>query len=197
MRNNNWFEKKRESGLKRVRHAWRSVRVFCTNHAVSGIVSRRMRMWWYRHVMGYVVGKGTAILPDFRVSEPSGIIIGDNTIINNSCRFDNRCRIVIGDNVSVSYAVTILTMGHDIDSPDFAVKGGDVVVEDLVWLCARCMIMPGVRVGRGAVVLPGSIVTADVAPFSVVGGNPAQFVRKRNENLRYKLSWNPRVPMLG
>ena len=183
--------------MNQCRLVWRAASVYLNNHMISQLISRRCRMLWYRHAMGYVVGRASSILPDFRVSEPKNLEIGCHTVINNSCRFDNRRKIIIGDNVSVSYGVVILTVGHDIDSPDFAITGGEVVVEDYVWLCASCMIMPGVRIGKGAVVLPGSIVISDVEQFSVVGGNPAKFVRKRSENLHYELHWNPRVPMLG
>jgi acetyltransferase-like isoleucine patch superfamily enzyme len=180
----------------RSRKPRRACLVYVNNHLVSRFLSRRLRMLWYRKVMGYVLGSESSILPDFRVSRLANITIGCHTVINNSCRFDNRRKIVIGDNVSVSYGTTILTLGHDIDSPDFVTKGGDVVVEDYVWLCANCMIMPGVRMKKGSVALAGSVVTSDVEAFDVVGGNPAKVIRKRSQDLRYKLKWNPRVSLM-
>jgi len=183
--------------VKRYRKTRRSCLVYVNNHLVSHILSRRLRMSWYRNVMGYTIGDGASILPDFRVSEPSNVVIGCHTVVNNSCRFDNRRKIIIGNNVSVSYGTIILTLGHDLDSPDFVEKGAEVVIEDYVWLCANCMIMPGVRMKKGAVALAGSVVTTDVEAFVVVGGNPAKAVRMRSQDLRYKLDWNPHVPMLG
>jgi len=183
--------------VAKARQTQRSGLVYANNHIMSACLSRSLRMAWYRRVMGFEVGIGSSILPDFRVSEPCKLTIGEHTVVNNSCRFDNRHRIVIGNNASISYGVLLLTLGHDIDSADFATKGGDIYIDDYVWLCANCMIMPSVRIGRGAVVLSGSVVTHDVEPFSVVGGVPARFVRKRSEDLRYQPSWNPLVPMLG
>jgi len=172
--------------------------VYLNNHLISRLPSRVVRMSWYRYVMGYAIGEGASILPDFRVSRPSNLVIGCHTVINNSCRFDNRRKITIGNNVSISYGTTILTLGHDIDSPDFALKGGDVVVEDYVWLCAYSLVVPGVRLKTGAVALAGSVVTADVEEFTVVGGNPAKVLRERSRDLRYTLHWSPRMPdMLG
>lgn len=56
---------------------------------------------------------------------------------------------------------------------------GDTVIEDGVWIGMRSMIMPGVRIGEGAVIAAGSVVTKDVAPYTVVGGNPARQIKKR------------------
>ena len=91
----------------------------------------------------------------------------------------------------------ILTKGHDIDSADFSTKGAPVVIGDYVWLCANVLVLPGVTIGTGAVVLAGSVVTKSVEPYSVVGGNPAQFLRQRTRALDYKLHWDPWVPFFG
>jgi maltose O-acetyltransferase len=170
--------------VEKFEQAWSVARVLIANHLIF-MLGRGLRMVWYRMAMDFAIGEGSVILADCRVSEPSKLGIGKNTIVGNSCRFDNRQRIVIGDNVTISYGTVILTLGHDIDSSDFTLKRGDVRINNYVWLCAKCMVMPGVRIGEGAVVLPGSVVVHDVEPFSVVGGVPARFLRKRNRNLEY------------
>ena len=58
-------------------------------------------------------------------------------------------------------------------------KKGDTVIEDAVWIGMRSMIMPGVRLGEGAVIAAGSIVTKDVPPYAIVGGNPAKIIKYR------------------
>lgn len=187
--------------VARVKERWSVAsfvsRVYINNHVVARLLARRLRMLWYRRVMGFQVGEGSSILSDFRVAEPGKLRIGRHTVVNNSCRFDNRRPITVGDHVAISYGAVLLTLGHDIDSPVFALQGGGIRIEDYVWLCAKCMILPGLTIGKGAVVLPGSVVTHDVPAFSVVGGNPAQFIRKRNEDLRYDLHWDPWIPPLG
>ncbi|WXL25244.1 CatB-related O-acetyltransferase [Ectopseudomonas mendocina] len=65
------------------------------------------------------------------------------------------------------------------DVVDYAVSRGDVVIGSDVWLCTNCMILSGVTIGHGAVVAAGAVVTKDVAPYSIVAGNPAQHVRWR------------------
>lgn len=56
---------------------------------------------------------------------------------------------------------------------------GDTVIEDGVWIGMRAMIMPGVKIGEGAIIASGAVVTKDVAAYSVVGGNPAKEIKKR------------------
>lgn len=57
---------------------------------------------------------------------------------------------------------------------------GDIVIGNDVWLGRECVIMPGVKIGDGAIVAAYSVVTKDVDPYSVVGGNPAHFIKKRS-----------------
>jgi maltose O-acetyltransferase len=75
---------------------------------------------------------------------------------------------------------------HDIDSPDFATIGGPVTIEDYVYIGPRTIILPNIRIGRGAVVTAGAVVTKDVPEYAVVGGVPARFIRERSRDLRYK-----------
>jgi len=56
---------------------------------------------------------------------------------------------------------------------------GDTVIEDAVWIGMRSLILPGIRLGEGCVVAAGSVVTKDVPPYTIVGGNPAKIIKKR------------------
>ena len=107
------------------------------------------------------------------------LTVGSNTIINSGCYLDSRRGITIGNNVVLAHNTKIYTLGHDFEDEAFVTKGRPVVIEDYAVVFANAMIMPGVTIGKGAVVLPGSVVTKSVAPMAVVGGNPASFVRHR------------------
>ena len=147
--------------------------------------------------MRFNLGSTTSVLTDFKVAQRGNLHIGNNTVVNNSCRFDNRFPIEIGNNVSVSYGTHLLTKGHDVNSPNFKTKGAAIRIDDYVWICTNAMILPGVSIGKGAVVLSGAVVTKNVDPYAVVGGNPAKTVGERSKELTYNLDWNPWVPFWG
>ena len=65
---------------------------------------------------------------------------------------------------------------------------GDIIVKDDVWICTNSIICSGVTIGQGAIVAAGSVVTKDVEPYAVVGGNPAKIIKYRFDDvLRKKL----------
>jgi acetyltransferase-like isoleucine patch superfamily enzyme len=104
-----------------------------------------------------------------------GVAIGRNSQINRNCTIDIRSGLTIGDNVTISPEVMILGGSHDVNDPTFPdVDDGPVTIEDYVFIGSRAMILPGVTIGRGAVVTAGAIVTKDVAPMTVVAGVPAK-----------------------
>lgn len=107
--------------------------------------------------------------------------IGSNTIINSGCYLDNRRGITIGKNVVIAHNTKIYTLGHDINDCCFITKGKSVVLEDFVVVFSNVLIMPGVTIKRGAVVLPGSVVTKNVEEMVVVGGNPAVPIKMREQ----------------
>lgn len=103
------------------------------------------------------------------------LTIGDDTFLNYGTSVGATGRIEIGARVNVGpYVMIIDTVFHDAYDRTLVPPPKPVVIEDDVFLGAKCSIMPGVRVGRGAVVATGSVVTKDVAPFTVVGGVPAR-----------------------
>ena len=69
-----------------------------------------------------------------------------------------------------------------------ALSKGSIIVEDDVWIGARTVILSGVRIGQGAIIAAGSVVTKDVEPYSIVAGNPAKLIKYRFEdNIRAEL----------
>lgn len=114
------------------------------------------------------------------------ISIGKNTVINFGCYLDNRRGITIGDNVGIAHNTKIYTLGHDLDDPQFKTKGAPVTINDNVFVFSNVLVMPGVTIGEGAVVLAGSVVTKDVEPWTIVGGNPARKIRERSREIDYK-----------
>ena len=73
----------------------------------------------------------------------------------------------------------LITGSHDISSPAFKLTTKSIAIGDNVWVATGATILPGVMIGEGAVVAAGAVVTKDVEPWTVVGGNPAKFIKKR------------------
>jgi maltose O-acetyltransferase len=120
------------------------------------------------------------------------VFLGDRNVINFDCLFDGRRHAIrVGNDVSIGPEASILTLGHDPQSPDFADKGGDVVIGDRAWICYRATILPGVSIGEGAVVGAGAVVSRDVEPYTIVAGSPARIVGQRNRALDYRCNFSP------
>lgn len=116
--------------------------------------------------------------------------IGRNSVINQGCLLDNRGQIEIGNCVNISHGSKIYTAGHDLDDMFFTGRKRKVKIGDHVCIFSNVIIMPGVIMQEGSVALPGSVITKDVQPFSVVGGNPAKHIKWREKDLRYKLKFD-------
>jgi maltose O-acetyltransferase len=120
--------------------------------------------------------------------EPSGIKIGEDTIIGDHAFLDGRAPLTIGNHVDIASSVMIYNSEHDLEKEDFSAKSGPVEIGDYVFIGPRAIILPGIKIGRGAVVAAGAVVTKDVPDFAIVGGVPAKTIGERtNKNLNYKL----------
>ena len=171
---------------------------YLTNHVLTHVPSYTLRHGWLRRMLGVRIGQGTSILMGCRFyfyrllgRGAGGLLVGENTIINRHCYFDMRGGIRIGSNVSISPEVSFITSQHLVDDPDFGIQDLEIVVEDRAWIGSRVTILPGVRVGEGAVVAAGAVVAKDVEPFAVVGGTPARKIKDRARNLSYVLDFRP------
>jgi maltose O-acetyltransferase len=143
------------------------------------IPSHAARFILYRFFFGVDYPRSSIIYWRCRFFEPSGVHIGANSFVGNDAFLDGRSEIYIGNNVSIAGEVRIYTMEHDIASPTFGGSGARVNISDWVVIGARVTILPGVTVGEGAVLASGAVVTKDVAPWTMVGGVPAKFIKTR------------------
>lgn len=138
------------------------------------------------------MGEGCNIQMHCRFLNGRKVTFGNRVVINYGCMLDGRSfPVEIGDDVSMGPEASILTLGHDPQSPQFEDKGGPVVIGNRAWIGYRALILPGVTVGEGAVVAAGSVVSRDVEPFAIVAGVPARPVGTRPRDLSYELSFQP------
>jgi maltose O-acetyltransferase len=116
----------------------------------------------------------------------TSVSIGEDTYIGEEVLItgNETARITIGNNVDLGPRVVITSGTHELDmiSPHSAGlgKGAPVRIEDGVWIGANSTILPGVTIGRKAVIGAGSVVNRDIPAFSVAVGNPCRPVKKWN-----------------
>lgn len=110
--------------------------------------------------------------------------IGDRLVIGRFCSIAAQTRFIMnGGNHATDWFTTfpfpVFGSGWEAASPESWPNRGDTIVGHDVWIGYSATIMPGVQVGNGAIIATGSVVTRDVEPFAIVGGNPAQLIRYR------------------
>ena len=107
------------------------------------------------------------------------LIIGEGTFINTACIVSASNRIVIGKNCQIANQVIIMDGDfHGVDDRAEPGKSDAIIIGDNAWLATRSMVLKGVKIGEGATVAAGAVVTKDVAPYTLVGGVPAKLIRK-------------------
>lgn len=156
-------------------------------HCVGHVPIHHLRRFFYR-LAGMRIGVGTSIHTGLRLYDPAGITIGKDTIIGEDAVLDGRGPIIIGNHVAFATGVMIYNSQHDIRDPQFVAITKAVHIDDYVFVGPRAIILPGVHIGKGAVVGAGAVVTKDVPSGVVVGGVPALPIGDRPlQHYSYKL----------
>lgn len=138
------------------------------------------------------VGYQSNFLMGLEIRKGKNIIIGNNCVVNKNVLLDGRGgKLIIGNNVDIAQETNIWTLEHDVHDDYHKDIGADVIIEDYVWIASRCTILPGVTIGRGAVVASNSVVTKDVPEMAIVGGVPAKLISTRKSALKYRLNYKP------
>lgn len=144
--------------------------------------------WLVYLAAGVKIGSGSHIHIGAQFFYPANVSIGKDTIIGQGAFLDGREKLKIGDHVDIASEVMIYNSEHDIHAEDFHATSAPVEIEDYVFIGPRAIILPGVKIGKGAVVAAGAVVTKDVAQFTIVGGVPARVIGERGlKDLHYKL----------
>jgi acetyltransferase-like isoleucine patch superfamily enzyme len=177
------------SGLReRIVLPLRSLLVAGANQGIARLPGHRLRRAYYRHVLGWQIGRDSSIHQGLMVYGGRGrVVIGDQTTIQLGCFFIGvgMADLRIGNNVAIAYRTTIILGGHDIRARDFGMILAPVTIEDYVFVGANATILGGVRLGEGCVVGAGAVVGKTVPPYAIVTGNPAKVVGERPRDLDY------------
>lgn len=153
--------------------------------------SYSLRIWFLRKLK-MSIGTNSSLLRNVRIINPFNIVIGNNSVVNPEALLDGRGgKVIIGNNVDIARETNIWTMEHDPHDDFHRTKGGDVIIEDYVWIASRVTILPNIKIGRGAVIASGAVVTKDVPEMAIVGGIPAKVIGIRKSKLKYTLNFHP------
>ncbi len=109
------------------------------------------------------------------------ISIGCGTHVNYGCFFDTLARISIGENCAIAMGVYLITSTDAIGTSSEragALLGKSISIGNGCWIGARATVLPGVNIGEGCIVAPGSVITHDCQPNGLYAGNPARFIRR-------------------
>jgi acetyltransferase-like isoleucine patch superfamily enzyme len=133
----------------------------------------------FSDLIGKTVDDSFLLIPPFYTACGVDITVGRNVFVNQNCTFYDLGGLDIADDVMIGPNVSIITTGHPIEPSQrrASVIAKPVVIERNVWIAAGAIIIGGVTVGENSVVAAGSVVTKDVPPNTLVGGNPAQIIR--------------------
>lgn len=141
------------------------------------------RNWGDIHLKGCALDRGVTLLCS-GPPKPAKIMIGQGTYINRGTMLDSHRKIHIGSNVMVGPCCYITDSDHGLQAGQSVKKQpmtlGEVVIEDEAWIGAHVTILKNVRIGRGAIVAAGAVVTKSVGPNEKVAGVPAQLIGKRS-----------------
>lgn len=119
------------------------------------------------------------VFPNARIYAPFNLELFDRACIGPKVYVYNLGNVVLREKAVLSYEVMLCGGTHDLSVPNMPLLVGDIEIGTDAFLGARSLVLPGVNIGDGAVVGAGAVVTKDVEPWAVVGGNPAKVIKKR------------------
>lgn len=139
----------------------------------------------YMRLQGAKIGKSITYYPGIKINPCMNIKLGNQVDLAWGVIITTGGGVEIGDRTLIGYRTMISSANHVIPpNREKIFHAGHtpekVIIENDVWVGGNCVITAGVTIGEGSVVAAGSVVTKDVAPFTIVGGVPAKFIKQRD-----------------
>ena len=130
-------------------------------------------------LFGAKIGKGANVYASARIWAPWNLVVGDYSVIGPQVDCYNQGKITIGKHTNISQKTYLCASSHDFTTSTFPLILCPIVIHDQVWIAADAFIGPNVNIGEGAVIGARSAVFRRVSPWTVVGGNPAVYIKDR------------------
>ena len=144
--------------------------------------SPRTFFGWRRfllRLLGAKIGHQAHIYNSAIIYMPWNLVIGDYSSIGEWALIYNLGLINIGSCTTISQRAHLCSGTHDYTDPILPLLKPPIMIEDQAWVCADSFVGPDVTIGQGAIVGARAVVIKDVPPWTIVAGNPAKFVKKR------------------
>ena len=129
-------------------------------------------------LFGAKIGKGCVVHSSAYIPSPWKLAMGDISCLGPNVKL-HIGEIIIGSKVTISQGTYLCSASHDASSLNTPFVFGKIIIEDFVWVAAECFVMMNITIGKGAVVGARSSVFKNVEPWTIVGGNPAKFIKNR------------------
>lgn len=131
-------------------------------------------------LFGGTVGKGVHIYPTCKIWAPWLLVMDDFSCLGPDVEVYNPDGCTIGRHAIISQDAYLCGATHDFNSENFTYIKREIIIGAYAWICAKAIVLPGVRCGEGSVLGAAAISSKDLEPWSVYAGNPAKFVKPRN-----------------
>jgi maltose O-acetyltransferase len=183
-----------QTNAPRTRNTSRSYFSTKVAYNIGRLHGLKLRLFLYRKI-GMKIGNNCVVRRGVYLGSPNELEMGDGSFIGRASLY---CTggVKIGKNVNISDGAVVITAKHDVNSPAFEALYEPIIIEDWAWIATNAIVLAGVTVGEGAVVAAGAVVTKDVAPYSVVGGNPAKVIGERKKQPFTYIPGNYHPPFL-
>jgi putative colanic acid biosynthesis acetyltransferase WcaF len=163
-------------GLLIKRALWSIVEATLYRFSLHG--ANRWRAMLLR-MFGAKIAPGCTIRRTSTILYPWNFAMGAVSCLGEQCVVYNLGPVTLGERVLVSQEAYLCAGSHDYRYKAMPLTSAPIALKDDCWVCARAFVAPGVSIGAGAIVAAGAVVVRDVADWTIVGGNPAQFIKDR------------------
>ena len=161
------------------------------NSFINNVPSRRIRKYLLKKFLASF-GIRNGVQMNCKFINGKDIYLGNHNAINFGCVFDaRRIDIRLGNDVSIGPEALILSFGSGYKDREADNERKETFIDDYSYISYGSIILPGVKIGKGAVVGAGSVVFNDIKPYTIVSGNPARFIKRRNKTLDYRINYDP------
>ena len=138
----------------------------------------RWRVFLLR-LFGAKIGIHCAIRNSCKIWQPWNLELGDWVAVSEDCDIYSVDKIRVGSRTTISRGAFLCCASHDVTSSIMELTYAPIEIGENAWIAGRAIVMPGVKIGDGSVVGAGAVVVHDVEPWTIVGGNPAKFIKRR------------------